>query len=585
MKKTIDISREEILHTIRRMPILRCVACGCLLPVLAVTLHRVLSAWNGAEQLLAYGTIGVAVVSCVLLWVVKRRVTFGWIDTCVLLWFAYMTGRAWMGGDYPCASFGLKMVLAGFLYLSLRLLFSTRLVAGGMLSLLIIVMACCEAYMGMDQLISGSSHHARYLITGSFFNPGPYAAYLAIGIAVGCQWMCELGDRKVARIKVSNLLLGAVLFCAVVLPATWSRAAFVALAVCLAIIYWKYWKRYWVWATLAVLASFMLFYLLKQGSADGRGFIFRMSALCVADHPLWGSGIGSFFHQYGEKVAQVCREGGFHDMASAEVIDYAFDDLMLVAVEQGLVGLSLVLGLLVMTAVILWRSSRPLFMGMLSMVLVSLFSYPFEMLPYQILGVAMVAFAASQSAQGDGVSGGLILRPLTMTIVVAAGAAVTARAIDERYEANRDYERVGNGGNDSYFNNLYYEILPLMNDNPRYLFAFGKMLRNQGRWNDSNDMLSRGAMLSNDPMFHVLMSENYVSLGDSTRAEQTLWHACHMVPNRMYPLYCLAKLYEAQGENEKMKQTSRRLLKMDVKITSPATREMQAYARKLLYSK
>ena len=86
-------------------------------------------------------------------------------------------------------------------------------------------------------------------------------------------------------------------------------------------------------------------------------------------------------------------------------------------------------------------------------------------------------------------------------------------------------------------------------------------------------------------MFHVLMGENYVSLGDSTQAEQTLWHACHMVPNRMYPLYCLTKLYEAQGENKKMKQTSQRLLKMDVKITSPATREMQAYARKLLYSK
>ncbi|MEX2410598.1 MAG: ligase, partial [Candidatus Paceibacterota bacterium] len=48
-----------------------------------------------------------------------------------------------------------------------------------------------------------------------------------------------------------------------------------------------------------------------------------------------------------------------------------------------------------------------------------------------------------------------------------------------------------------------------------------------------------------------------------------------MVPNRFYPKYLLAKMYQHSGQIEKAKSTARELLSKPVKIESTAIKEIR----------
>lgn len=57
-----------------------------------------------------------------------------------------------------------------------------------------------------------------------------------------------------------------------------------------------------------------------------------------------------------------------------------------------------------------------------------------------------------------------------------------------------------------------------------------------------------GANISSDPMFWNVMGNNSLALGKYREAEERYKHAFYMVPNRLYPLALLAKLYHTEGD-------------------------------------
>ena len=44
--------------------------------------------------------------------------------------------------------------------------------------------SCVEAFIGLSQLWHGYGRHCRFVMTGNFLNPGPYAASLMMGIVI-----------------------------------------------------------------------------------------------------------------------------------------------------------------------------------------------------------------------------------------------------------------------------------------------------------------------------------------------------------------------------------------------------------------
>ena len=67
-----------------------------------------------------------------------------------------------------------------------------------------------------------------------------------------------------------------------------------------------------------------------------------------------------------------------------------------------------------------------------------------------------------------------------------------------------------------------------------------------------------------------------------TQAESAFLKASRMVPNRLYPLYLLAQMYNESGQIDKAIMTAHLLLEKAPKVPSSATEEMKRDMQKLI---
>ena len=209
--------------------------------------------WCETDFLLIKAICIVSAVALLMLYLQKRQFTITTIDTVVLLWFGYVMIRAGVDTTYPCASFCLRTMQMLALYIGLRLILSSANISEKIIVWGILFCAFYEVIIGGIQLVNGTSRHNFYTLSGTFQNPGPYSAILSMGLVMSCQ------AKKPYWIP---------LIFAILLPATWSRAALLSAAICLAIIYWEQWKRWRWWVAAGALCVAAVFYFIKQGSAD-----------------------------------------------------------------------------------------------------------------------------------------------------------------------------------------------------------------------------------------------------------------------------------------------------------------------------
>ena len=77
------------------------------------------------------------------------------------------------------------------------------------------------------------------------------------------------------------------------------------------------------------------------------------------------------------------------------------------------------------------------------------------------------------------------------------------------------------------------------------------------------------------------MGNNSKARGDVVAAERYYQKAYRRLPNRLYPLYLLAKLYFETGQDDKAREMADRVLSFDPKVPSTAVREMKGEIRRL----
>lgn len=569
--------------------------------------------WSDADGILSntLPALSVAGVLCFLFTKGGGRLTI--VDGLVALWSLYYVGRVWFGAEYPCGTEWLQAMEIVVLYVVLRMvLHNTKIPAWGLCAG-IVLFACYEAMIGAGQLISGNGRHHLFALTGTFQNPGPYSAYLMIaGSVVLCRvpftiyhlqahfphlfsgiYHLSLANRWARRFwkneRMKSIVKETVYYSLsviaflplLILPATWSRAAFVGMGVCALWIFKKrYWRfRWYVWGALVAVA--IAFYFIKRGSADGRSLIW-MASLTTWMHDMWlGVGVGGFRHACAEGIAEMWNAN--HDsakFASAGVTDYAYNAMVKILVEQGLVGALLWITITLLAMWRLYKLSVSLFMGMLSLLVFSMFSYPFELLPYRI--IAVMVFAWSESRDKSTLC--LHLNKIICTfvsIITIAFSWFLKTEITERIEHDKDATLFA-GMRNSAFLSDYYELLPYETDNPQYLFDFAKTLREETRYEDSNAILRMGTQVSADPMFYIIMGNNYRDEQLYDLAKETYEKAYSIMPNRLYPMYLLMMMYADKGDEALANDMAKRVRHSYVKIESNATKQMQEKADSIL---
>lgn len=539
----------------------------CLAFILWFTIQPVEMNWTMSDIRLTEAVCGVSVFAVLMLVWRKQQMALSAVDVIVFLWFVYVILRAYGTPVYPCADFCLRAMQMFSLYIAARLLFSSVTITEHVLVIGILLCAGYEVMVGVEQLWNGNSRHYLYALSGTFLNPGPYSAFLAMGIVMSCQL------RKGYWLPM--------LF-AILLPATWSRAALVSATICIGIIYWEKWKR-WKWQVAFVIFVITIgLYFTKKGSADGRSIIYMISLLNILQHPICGSGICSFCHQYAEGMATFSVQHPTFNFQSADVTSNAYNILLQIGVEQGIVGLGFAVILVVVMFVKLNKKGNILSIGLLCLLIFSMFSYPFEQLPYQIVFVLMAAYAATGTTDYTISTRWHMFRrcyftPFSLFIAAILFSMFNHKQMKERMLSESDYLMMA-GVNYVAFVDDYYELLPLMASNEHFLFDFAKILASDRRYNDSNAMLRLGTLVSCDPMFYVIQGNNYSEMGFYQDAEHAYKKAFDIMPNRIYPLYKLMLLYNKQGDTEKTNDIARKVMAFNEKVISPATEDIKKRA-------
>ena len=120
------------------------------------------------------------------------------------------------------------------------------------------------------------------------------------------------------------------------------------------------------------------------------------------------------------------------------------------------------------------------------------------------------------------------------------------------------------------------ELLPFFNNDRHFLFVYGQSLNKIGHYEKSDSILKIGTEISSDPMFWNVMGNNSLALGRYREAEERFKHAFYMVPNRLYPLYLLAKLFEEEGDVTRFNKMSDEVECFVAKVESDNTDKLRS---------
>ena len=463
------------------------------------------------------------------------------------------------------------------------------------------------AYGGLQLYGLEESNHSLFRLTGTFQNPGPYAGFLAVILPLALHGALDCRIKgKCLRQGMAALCWGYVFLCVTLLPATLSRAAWIAACAGCGIVLsarYRLWARLRIYfrrhrrralaglcaACLLLAAAGAGMYALKKDSADGRLLMWKVTARVIADAPFTGVGAGRFAGAYGEAQAAyfASGKGSPQEEYVAGSPEYGFNEFLQIAAERGIPGLAGCLALLALAFGCAVRGRQwGIVAGLAAFLAFSCFSYPLSVWQHRLLLLALLLLAFG-SWQPEGRGRALLWH----ACLVAAFAAIAfagvrhariKRQAEERWKEEQTYYymEIYDGTVDNY--RRLYEECPVLRRDPRFLFEYGQCLSKTRRYGQGNCILFEGSRLSADPMFWNIMGKNYQALRAYREAEACFRHAADMVPNRLYPLYLLANLYFSTGEAEKGIATARALLAKEPKVMSDAVREMKAEMKEKL---
>lgn len=449
-----------------------------------------------------------------------------------------------------------------------------------------------EAIWGLRQLYGFSaSDHFRYALTGSFFNPGPYAGYLAMVLPLCLHHFVRFRDWKwlITSLKIERAaagVVGVLILC--VLPATMSRSAWVAALIgCGWVMYmhrdsrkWKllwrrYKKRYVSWGIgifLVLIVGGAGAFFLKPDSALGRLFLWKITCQAIANHP-WGCDKG-FAFAYGEAQEAYFSKGDYAEWEErvAGSPEYAFNEYLELTLTQ---GPAICIMLIVITFACLWAGTQFRRYGVCGAI-VTLLVFSFSSYPMH-LPAFIVAYVCLLLACGIG---DIIAKPVILSACLIIWTGGFHGKWQREKDACRDWVNARilyHAGAYTAANAAYDKLYPQLREKGTFLFEYGHSLHKAGFYNESNKYLDKALVYCADPMILNVIGKNYQALRCYNWAEELLLASVHRLPGRIYPYYLLAKLY-AEPEflnREKFEEMKRIVLMKAPKIHSTAIEEMR----------
>jgi O-antigen ligase len=537
----------------------------------------------------------------------KRPFRFSKMDLLILLFVLTVYLTAFFVNDASQNSTKLTILtLLPVLYFCFRYIinaFQWNEVIQSRICLFIILTGLVEAVWGLRQLYGFEhSHNFLFKLTGSFFNPGPYAGYLAMVFPLSLYYFLCKAEGKLFSIFSLTTCIAIVL----VLPAAMSRASWLAVLAGSAVVvggycvrrfalktyYLKYKRMIWMIGCMLVLllsAALTGMYFLKKDSADGRILTWKISLQTIVRHP-FGTGLGNFPGAYGETQAAyfAAGKGSETEQSVAGNPEYGFNEYLQITVESGIVAFLLFTGIIILAIRDKIKAKDWGILGSLVALLVFAgFSYPFNGLPFLIVFVFLLASSQWNRDDTCRVDNRGCLNNMRSILLAVACLLATACCLWKQYPAYQACKQWKtdqisyNAGLFKETTGHYGKLYPYLNDQIHFLFEYAQCLSKSGQPAESNAVLQRAMQISCDPMLYNVMGKNYQEMKQYEQAEAAFIRATQLVPSRLYPWYLLTKLYDEMGMKNKVYETAAIVLTKEPKVQSPAINEMREEVERL----
>lgn len=464
-----------------------------------------------------------------------------------------------------------------------------------------------EVLHGLGQ-IAGiyPSNHSLFVLTGTFYNPGPYSGYLAAVLPIALYRIMIFNGKK-DRLSVVQYYLSmcVLLLICCVLPAGMSRAAwFASLLSCGYVVLRVYHAKVKSFVSehryivLGVLILGLLFvsgaYFMKRDSADGRLLIGKITLRAIACNP-WGEENGRTFSAiYGDAQERYFTDCEYSESEAwvAGTPDFAFNEYLQIAVEYGVwVSVLLVTVLLMLLKI---AGSRKHLAGMggclVSLMVFACFSYPLH-----IPAIVSVWLLAVMALCGEGLV--MIKRKryaVAVLLPVVVAGLTTSVNMHGMYSARtlavREWMPVRvlyHSGAFKAAAEEYGKLYDKMSWHKDFCFEYGRALYKAGSYGKAEEVLLKAMTVSGDPMILNILGRNAHESGEYGKAEMYLLRSTRRLPERVYPHYLLVKLYAEPEYFDRVKliREAEYVLNVEPKVNSTAIREMRQEVKKILEDK
>nr|WP_308990457.1 O-antigen ligase family protein [Mariniflexile sp. KMM 9835]MDQ8210008.1 O-antigen ligase family protein [Mariniflexile sp. KMM 9835] len=521
----------------------------------------------------------------------------------------------------------MELVGLGVLYIVLRNLSNKNYVC---LLLMVVVSGIIQAIYGNLQLLEYyPSNHSGFRMTGSFFNPGPYAGFLSAvwPITLGMylfnaniieQMRSKSGSvflKKMFQYIFNYIPMFGVVSILLVIPASQSRGSWLAVIIssCLLLEYrYRVIKRLFNKYTnltksilitgciLIIGVSLLGIYLFKQGSSDGRLFIWKVSTEIIKENPVCGVGLDRFkAHYMNHQANYFSQHGETKETLVADNTYYAFNEFIQFITEQGVFGFIILLFVLffiikIKTADVKERNELGIIIkiSLLTIGVFAFFSYPMEILPIKLIMVILLSGLAkldqnkTKLFQNFKVNVPIIIS--LKTLVVGCILIITVfsfKYINSLSESFKNWQFALNSyqyGDYETAIEAYEEAFPELKDNGEFLMNYGKTLSIYKQDEKAIQILERAKIHLNTTIIETALGDAYKNNKQYKESEIAYIHASNMIPTRFYPLYLLAKLYDEIGQKEKAVKIAKVILGKEIKKSSTAIKEIKQQMKNII---
>ena len=531
---------------------------------------------------------------------IKRYVS---IDFVVLLLVIWVLTCHYRHGNYSSVTDCLQdirlrnAVLIFFYYSISRLLFHVIKTESYLITLILLLLVTLrEAYAGILQLSQGAPYPV-----GTLLNPNIFACLLSMTSSIIIVLIFRIKYRLIRVPLYICLGLFAVLM-------VFSKSRLALLSVIVPVIcflslnprFSGFIKKHVIIISIVLIALFALLYFLKKPSADGRLYMAKIATRIISHNGIWGTGPDSFAGAFGnEQYLYFSDNNENADINTLVHLDKndtkyactpltAFNEFLRIGVEYGIVAMLLAIYLIARGMVVLIRKGNPLGYGLLSLFVISQFSYPHCYSIYCLL--LSIIMGAASSLDYPNSKTGLKCGPWITTAVEVLSFGLLLFLELPQIEIKKTLEKK-EGDIAFFFRNEEYstvcdyceELGNIELFSLNMLYEYGVSLSMTGRHEKSDFVLRVGTSRSCNPIFWHEIGHNYVRSKRYDKAEESYIRSFMMVPNRMTPLLYLAQLYHHIGDDEKLRRTASYSDTFKPKVPSYTTKEYHDQIMQMAY--